>query len=97
MVYSNLLKYLDDQACYEDEDGKFPEGSFYHNCINGYICWIQKTPKDEIIPMPALCHIIYELKISPPFDLESDFEVYKLFRANYDKQMASLLNPHNKM
>ena len=81
MEYDKFISYLDEQGCFEDPTGIFQDGSFFNNCVSGDICYVSKC---AVLTEPTCCHIFIELGIPAPFDLESAFEVYKLFRTEHD-------------
>lgn len=61
------------------EGGNNVEGDYYRNCINGEVCYVEKN--EEITTLTML-HIISELRIAPPYDLEDLYEIYLTFKTN---------------
>ena len=73
----DFFKHLQDQGCYMDENGSFPQGAYYINCINNDICYIEYHNRYTSL----MCyHICYEFKIPAPLIFEDDYEIYKLYR-----------------
>lgn len=87
MQYQDLIDHLQDEGCYPDEAGAFEHGTFYHNCINGFLCYVHRI---ESFSSVTACHIFFELKINPHPDLEDYYEVFKLFRDEHQKRMETL-------
>lgn len=74
MKREELIQHIDG-TCYLHK--KNEEGEWWINCITGDICFI---PYVDVLNLTSYCHIFYELKVDAPFQYESDYEVYKLWR-----------------
>jgi len=74
MIYRELIDFLESNGCYPIEEGQYDEGTYYRNCVNSEMCYVEKVKSFSSL---AIVHIVFELKIAPPFELEDDYEVYK--------------------
>ena len=72
-----LISYLEGEGCFPDEADNSPVGQLWHNCINGEFCYI---PYEDELVLSTYCHVLYELKIPPPVEYDSDYYVYEGFR-----------------
>lgn len=74
-----LLAYLEGEACEIDDDGCFDSGCICRNCINGLVCVIPNG--DEIYTVTCFA-IFFSLRVPAPYEMEDDYEIYKLFLQN---------------
>lgn len=73
-----LTTYLKNEGCYPDTDGEKNDVSeLWTNCINSETCFI---PFDKRMNLTTYCQVFYELKVAPPFEYESDYAVYLVWR-----------------
>lgn len=84
MTRDFLTEYLTGEGCYKDEEFESPLGELWRNCVNGEICFI---PNDEVLQLTTYCHIIYELRVTPPVEYDSDQYVYEGFRQQVNNKI----------
>jgi len=82
-----LRTHLEDNGCHIDDNGRYHDADFWINCISGDICYIEHH---QIYSTTMCCHIFYELRIPPPYSLEDDYEIYKLFRKDINKNKPAV-------
>lgn len=79
MLYPDFIVFLKEQGCNPIPEGRSDEGTFFRNCYNGEICFIERIDR---FSDTTIAQIVYELGIPPPIFLEDYYEVYKVFRKN---------------
>lgn len=71
---SVLLEHLEDNGCFVEMEDDY--GQWFRNCVNSHSCVV---PHEEAFSCTSCCHIFHELRIPATDDLDSDYEIYKLF------------------
>ena len=87
MTRGEFVNHLINQDCYPDDECESDLHQLWHNSINGHVC---NVPKEENLTIPTWAQIVYELKIDPPLDRDSDYYVYRgWWEAEYKKEMMA--------
>jgi hypothetical protein len=55
----------------------------WHNGINGHVCYV---PHEDELSLFTWGHIIYELRVDPPLQYDSDYYVYQGWREGAYRQ-----------
>jgi hypothetical protein len=83
MTRNELVNHLTFNDCYPDEECDSDVAQLWHNGINGHICFV---PCEDELSLFTWAHIIYELRIDPPLQYDSDYYVYQGWREGAYKQ-----------
>jgi hypothetical protein len=82
MIRSSFISHLEDEGCFHDEDFIYEYGQMYRNSINGEFCVV---PYEDPLEVTTFCHIIHELRIDPPLEVDSFYHVYQGFRSKLNE------------
>lgn len=77
MTRNYLVVYLTENECFPDNDCDSEVAQLWHNAINGETCYI---PYLDELDLNTYCHILYELRVDPPLEYDSNYYVYSSFR-----------------
>lgn len=84
MTRGEFINHLIEQDCFPDEEAETEYNQLWHNSINGET---SNVPKEEYLEIPTWAHIVFELKIDPPYNRDSDYYVYRGWRDYHEKKM----------
>lgn len=80
MTRGYCINHLINMECYPEDDYDVPGvAQLWRNALNGETCFV---PYEEELVLTTYCHIFYELKVDPPFEMgyDSEYAVYTSFR-----------------
>jgi|GEM_PF-3681173 len=77
MNRGELIVYLTQNECYPDDECDSDVAQLWHNAINGEAVFV---PYVDELTLITYCHIFSQLKVIPPLEYESDYEIYDSFR-----------------
>jgi hypothetical protein len=89
MTRNELVVHLTNCGCYPDDSFVSEVGQLWINAESGDICIV---PNEEYLTVTTWAHIVYELRIDPPLDRDSDYYVYQSWRESAYKEQQEFFN-----